>query len=46
LNSEEEFKMALDLGADGIITDFPAKLIQFLKENPDYNKRITRPKSD
>jgi len=31
LNSEAEWKRAVDLGVDGIITDYPRKLITFLK---------------
>jgi glycerophosphoryl diester phosphodiesterase len=40
LNTDEEFKIALDLGVDGIITDFPSKLIDFLNKNPAYKRSI------
>ena len=43
LNSEEEFKYAIDLGTNGIITDFPQRLIQYIENNPEYKKRLVRP---
>lgn len=32
LNSEEEYRKALDVGATGIMTDFPSKLSKFLEK--------------
>jgi glycerophosphoryl diester phosphodiesterase len=31
LNKEEEFQKAFDLGATGIMTDYPTRLMLFLK---------------
>ena len=31
LNTEESFDTAIELGVDGIITDYPLKLINYLK---------------
>nr|CAD7442088.1 unnamed protein product [Timema bartmani] len=36
LNSEDEFKTAFELGATGVITDYPTKLRKFLEENSQY----------
>ncbi|XP_063226259.1 lysophospholipase D GDPD1-like isoform X2 [Bacillus rossius redtenbacheri] len=36
LNYEEEFKTAFELGATGVITDYPTRLTAFLNENPQY----------
>jgi glycerophosphoryl diester phosphodiesterase len=33
INSDEDFRKMLDYGVSGIITDFPAKLVQLLKQN-------------
>lgn len=33
LNTEEEFELAIKLGVDGVITDYPMKLIKFLNRN-------------
>ncbi|XP_067102124.1 lysophospholipase D GDPD1 [Osmerus mordax] len=33
LNDEEDFKRAFDLGATGVMTDFPTKLKDFMDEN-------------
>lgn len=37
LNDEEDFKRAFDLGATGIMTDFPTKLKEFMEKN-NYTK--------
>ena len=34
LNEEEEFKRAFDLGATGVMTDYPTKLKDFLHAYP------------
>lgn len=36
LNYEDEFRTAFELGADGVMTDYPTKLKKFLSENPQY----------
>ncbi|XP_051966264.1 lysophospholipase D GDPD1-like isoform X2 [Xyrauchen texanus] len=36
LNDEEDFKRAFDLGATGIMTDYPTKLKEYMEENK-YN---------
>ncbi|XP_055334837.1 lysophospholipase D GDPD1-like isoform X2 [Paramacrobiotus metropolitanus] len=36
LNTEDEFRRAFALGADGVMTDFPTRLREFLDENPHY----------
>lgn len=46
LNSEEEFETALEVGANGIITDYPSKLIQFLNKKPELQKILKRPTKD
>ena len=33
LNEDEEYKRAFRLGADGVMTDFPTKLREFLDKN-------------
>lgn len=33
LNDEEDFKRAFDLGATGIMTDYPTKLKEFMEKN-------------
>ncbi|XP_012691699.1 lysophospholipase D GDPD1 [Clupea harengus] len=35
LNDEEDFKRAFDLGATGIMTDYPTKLKEFMEKNRD-----------
>lgn len=45
LNTEEEFKYAIDtLGIDGIITDYPTKLIEFLKQNYEFESKTRFPR--
>ncbi|KAG1662886.1 Lysophospholipase D GDPD1 [Nymphon striatum] len=46
LNDEEDFKKALDLGATGIMTDYPTKLRKFLDDNPQYMKKIESKEND
>ncbi|KAB7499248.1 Glycerophosphodiester phosphodiesterase domain-containing protein 1 [Armadillidium nasatum] len=36
MNTEEDFKMAYEAGAIGVMTDYPSKLRAFLDENPQY----------
>ncbi|RXG60943.1 Glycerophosphodiester phosphodiesterase domain-containing protein 1 [Armadillidium vulgare] len=36
MNTEEDFKMAYEAGAIGVMTDYPSKLRTFLDENPHY----------
>ncbi|KAG8231822.1 hypothetical protein J437_LFUL012316 [Ladona fulva] len=36
LNYEDEFKAAFEIGATGVMTDYPTKLKKFLAENPQY----------
>lgn len=43
LNSEEEFKYAIDLGSNGIITDYPIRLINFIEKNPELKSKLVRP---
>ncbi|XP_022192878.1 lysophospholipase D GDPD1 [Nilaparvata lugens] len=38
LNNEEDFQRAFDLGATGIMTDYPTRLRKFLDKNPQYNR--------
>lgn len=33
LNDEKDFKRAFDLGATGVMTDFPTKLRDFMEKN-------------
>lgn len=33
LNTEEEFRQAFELGATGVMTDYPTKLKKFLEIN-------------
>jgi threonine/homoserine/homoserine lactone efflux protein len=41
LNSEEEFERAFELGATGVMTDFPTMLAQFLdKKQPHWRSVI------
>lgn len=39
LNDEEEFARGFSLGATGIMTDYPTKLLEFLQKNPQYRNR-------
>lgn len=34
LNEEQEYKRAFDLGATGVMTDYPTKLKEFLHNYP------------
>ena len=36
LNDEREYRRAFELGADGVMTDFPRKLRTFLDRNPQF----------
>ncbi|XP_075217973.1 lysophospholipase D GDPD1-like [Lycorma delicatula] len=36
LNYEEDFKRAFELGATGVMTDYPSRLQKFLIENPQF----------
>jgi glycerophosphoryl diester phosphodiesterase len=36
LNDDEEFRRAFELGATGVMTDYPSRLKKFLMENPQY----------
>jgi glycerophosphoryl diester phosphodiesterase len=36
LNNDEEFRKAYELGATGVMTDYPSRLKRFLMENPQY----------
>ncbi|XP_049776817.1 lysophospholipase D GDPD1-like isoform X2 [Schistocerca cancellata] len=36
LNYEDEFRTAFELGASGVMTDYPSRLKKFLEENPQY----------
>jgi len=36
LNEEAEFKRAFELGATGVMTDFPSLLRDFLDAHPEY----------
>ncbi|CAG2257883.1 GDE4_7 [Mytilus edulis] len=36
LNDEEEYTRAFRLGADGVMTDFPTKLKEYLDSHPEY----------
>ena len=44
LNTDDEFRQAIDIGINGIITDYPTRLINFVENNPDYKKQLVRPK--
>lgn len=42
LNEEEEFEKAFGYGVDGVMTDFPTKLNNFLAAHPELaNKQHT-----
>lgn len=43
LNEEEEFKHAIEIGVNGIITDYPTRLIDYLKNNKHVHTHILRP---
>ncbi len=43
LNTDEEFRRAIDLGVNGIITDYPTRLINFVENNQEYKKILIRP---
>ncbi|XP_023723946.1 lysophospholipase D GDPD1 isoform X1 [Cryptotermes secundus] len=36
LNDDDEFRKAFELGATGVMTDYPSRLKRFLMENPQY----------
>ena len=36
LNTEEEYRQAFECGASGVMSDYPTKLRDFLKRNPQY----------
>lgn len=38
LNEEHEYERAFQLGATGVMTDFPTKLIEYLDKNPQYRR--------
>ncbi|KAK7070423.1 Lysophospholipase D gdpd1 [Halocaridina rubra] len=38
MNSEEDFRLAFEAGATGVMTDYPTKLKAFLEENPQYTQ--------
>lgn len=40
LNTDEEFEMAFDCGANGIITDYPSKLIKFIDNYNSGGKQL------
>lgn len=42
LNDEQQFTRAFRLGANGIMTDFPTKLTQYLENHPQYKNQNTR----
>lgn len=37
LNYDDEFRRAFELGATGVMTDYPTRLTKFLKENSQYS---------
>ena len=37
LNYDDEFRRAFELGATGVMTDYPTRLTAFLKDNPQYS---------
>ncbi|KAH9595238.1 Lysophospholipase D gdpd1, variant 2 [Schistosoma haematobium] len=37
-NNEEDMEKAFELGASGVMTDYPRKLTEFLKKHPEYPK--------
>jgi len=42
VNTPEEWQRLLDMGVDGIITDVPDELIQFLSTKLDFSKPSER----
>ncbi|XP_068219015.1 lysophospholipase D GDPD1-like [Palaemon carinicauda] len=38
MNSEDDFRLAFDSGATGVMTDYPTKLKAFLEQNPQYTQ--------
>ena len=34
MNTEDDFKLAFDSGATGVMTDYPSKLKQYLENRP------------
>lgn len=36
INEEDDFKTAFELGAEGVMTDYPTKLTEWLNKNPQY----------
>ncbi|XP_037091386.1 lysophospholipase D GDPD1-like [Pollicipes pollicipes] len=45
LNSEAEYRRAFELGATGVMTDYPSLLRSFLQDNPQYSAQVPRLKS-
>lgn len=43
LNTDEEFDAALEVGANGIITDYPSRLIKYIERKPELKKTLVRP---
>ena len=39
LNEDEEFEKAFSQGVTGVMTDYPTKLAEFLRRNPQYRRR-------
>jgi glycerophosphoryl diester phosphodiesterase len=39
VNATEDMKRLLDMGVDGIMTDYPDRLFELLRENQTANKR-------
>ncbi|CAH8439287.1 unnamed protein product [Schistosoma turkestanicum] len=37
-NNEDDMRKAFELGASGVMTDYPVKLAEFLKKHPEYPK--------
>ena len=40
LDTDEEFRVALEMGVDGIMTDYPTRLVDYLKNSPEYSHLI------
>lgn len=36
MNTEDDFRVAFETGATGVMTDYPTKLKAFLDSNPQY----------
>ncbi|KAK6297065.1 hypothetical protein J4Q44_G00332070 [Coregonus suidteri] len=45
LNDEKDFKRAFDLGATGVMTDYPTKLRDFMEKNGTA-KCLNKPKTE